>query len=96
MKPGRIAALLGAVFLSAGLIAACSSSLSQTDVQDKLKQGMSEQLGGDFTVNCPSDIPVSVGASFTCDTTGADGSTGTIAVTQDDDQGNLSWEYAAN
>lgn len=95
MKLGRTTALLGALCLTVGLLAACSNSLSQTDVQDKLKQGMTEQLGGEYTVTCPSDIPVSAGATFTCDATGADGSTGTISVTQDDDQGNLSWEYAA-
>lgn len=96
MKPGRIATLLGAVALTTGLLAACSSSLDQADVQTKLQQGMTEQLGGDFTVTCPSDLPLAAGATFTCDTTGADGSTGVIVVTEDDDQGNLSWQYTAN
>jgi len=96
MKSGRVAALLSVAFLTAGLVAGCSNSLNQADVQSKLSQGMNEQLGGDFTVTCPSDIAVAAGATFTCSTSGADGSTGTIAVTQDDDQGNLSWEYTAN
>ena len=96
MKPGRIAALLGAVAVTAGLLTACSSSLDQADVQDKLQQGLTEQLGGDFTVTCPSDIPLAAESTFTCQTTGADGSTGTIVVTQNDDAGNISWEYTAN
>lgn len=95
MKHGRTTALLGALVATVGLLAACSNSLSQTDVQDKLTQGMTEQLGGTYTVSCPSDIPVAAGATFTCDATGADGSMGVITVTQDDDQGNLSWEYTA-
>lgn len=95
MKHGRTTAMLGALIATVGLLAACSNSLSQSDVQDKLTQGMSEQLGGEYTVTCPSDIPVAAGATFTCDATGADGSTGVITVTQDDDQGNLTWEYAA-
>ena len=96
MKPRRLAALLGAAFLTAGLVAGCSSSLDQADVQSKLSQGMTDQLGGDYTVSCPSDIPLSAGSTFSCTTSGADGSTGVITVTQDDDQGNLSWEYTAD
>ncbi len=95
MKYGRTAALLGALCLSVGLMTACSSSLSQSDVQDKLSQGMTDQLGGTYTVTCPSDIPISAGSTFTCDAVGDDGSMGIITVTQDDDQGNLTWEYAA-
>lgn len=93
MTPGRTSALIGAIAVAVGLLAACSSSLSQTDVQDKLTAGMSEQIGGDYTISCPSDIPATAGGTFMCDTTGADGSTGVITVTQTDDQGNLSWEY---
>ena len=95
MKLGRMTALVGALAMTVGLLAACSNSLSQSDVQDKLTQGMSDQLGGEYTVSCPSDIPVAAGATFTCEATGADGSSGVITVTQDDDQGNLSWEYTA-
>ena len=95
MKHGRTAALLGALAVTVGLLAACGSSLSQTDIQDKIQQGLTEQLGGEYTVTCPSDIPVQSGATFTCDVTSADGSTAKIAVTQNDDQGNLFWEVVA-
>jgi hypothetical protein len=96
MKHGRTAALFGALAVTVGLLAACSSSLSQTDVQDKLQQGLTEQLGGEYTVTCPSDIPVQSGGTFTCDVTSTDGSTAKINVTQNDDQGNLTWEIVAS
>lgn len=95
MRLGRTTALLGALFVSVGLLAACSNSLSQTDVQDKLQQGMAEQLGGTYVVTCPSEIPLSAGSTFSCEAVGDDGSTGTITVTQEDDQGNLTWEYTS-
>lgn len=95
MKRGCTAALLGALAVTVGLLAACGSSLSQTDVQDKIQQGLTEQLGGEYTVTCPSDIPVQSGAAFTCDVTSADGGTAKVAVTQNDDQGNLFWEVVA-
>ena len=84
--------LLAVAAGTALLLAACGSSLSQTDVQDKIQQGLTEQLGGEYTVTCPSDIPVQSGATFTCDVTSAGGGTAKVAVTQNDDQGNLFWE----
>lgn len=91
MTHRRTAALIGAVVTTVGLLAACSSSLSQTDVQDKLGQS----IGGGATASCPSDIPVKAGGTFVCDITNADGTSGQITVTQDDDQGNMSWEQTS-
>lgn len=91
MKHSRTAALIGAVVTTVGLLAACSSSLSQTDVQAKL----TEAIGGGATVSCPSDIPIAVGGTFVCDITNADGTSGQITVTQDDDQGNVSWKQTS-
>ena len=56
MKHGRTAALLGALAVTVGLLAACGSSLSQTDVQDKLQQGLTEQLGGEYTVTVTGTV----------------------------------------
>ena len=88
----RAAALTATLGLGAALLVGCSSTLSQTDVQDKLAAGLSEQYGGSYAVTCPSDLTPQAGGTFTCDATNsADGSSVTINVSQDDDQGNLSW-----
>jgi hypothetical protein len=45
-----------------------------------------------LSVDCPDDVPVEADATFECPAVAEDGSQATITVTQEDDQGNLSWE----
>ena len=65
---------------------------------DKLETGVASdiaaQVGGDWTVTCPDDIPMQKDLTTTCDATSADGQSTTINVTQTDDQGNVNWETA--
>jgi len=92
MKQGRTAALIGALVLATGVVAACSASYSQTDVQDQLTTAIKDQTGNDLTVSCPTDVTIANGGTFTCTATGADGTSGTITATFTDDNGTYSWE----
>lgn len=73
--------------------AACSKTLDSTELEGSLKDQLETQLEvTGLTVECPDDIEAEAGDTFRCTVTGTDGSEATIAVTQTDDQGNLTWE----
>lgn len=80
------------VLAAAALLAGCSKSLDGSSIESQIADGLSSQAGGTWTVSCPSDIPAEQGATFTCTATGADGTTSTITVTQDDADGNVTWK----
>jgi len=84
---------IGGLVLATALLAGCSTSsnLDNAALQEKIAGGISEQVGGEWTVVCPADEPIKQGATFDCTATGADGTPVTITVTQDDDQGNITW-----
>ena len=95
MKLARTAAI-AAVCLSVGLLAGCSKSLDSTQVSDAIDSALTEQFEGDFTVTCPSDIPAEAGNTFMCDVSNAtDGSTAQVQVTQNDAEGNVTWEVVS-
>ena len=73
--------------------AACSKTLDTTELEGSLKDQLETQLDvTGLTVACPDDIEAEAGNTFECTATGTDGSTVTIAVTQADDEGKLTWE----
>lgn len=83
-----------AMALVAVTLAACASSaaLQPADVEKVIATGLTEQVGGDFTVTCPSPLPAEAGYSFTCDVTDRTGGGALkVAVTEDDDTGTFSW-----
>ncbi|MDP1876590.1 MAG: DUF4333 domain-containing protein [Actinomycetota bacterium] len=95
MKFARTAAIAAAC-LSVGLLAGCAKSLDSTQVSDAIDTSLTDQFEGDFTVTCPSDIPAEAGNVFTCDVSNAtDGSTATVEVTQNDADGNVTWEVVS-
>ncbi|MHB1163694.1 MAG: DUF4333 domain-containing protein [Candidatus Nanopelagicales bacterium] len=95
MKLARTAAIAAAC-LSVVLLAGCAKSLDSTQVSDAIDAALTEQFGGDFTVTCPSGIPAEAGNVFTCDVANAaDGSTAQVQVTQDDAEGNVTWEVVS-
>lgn len=55
---------------------------------------LAKQVGGEWTVDCPDDIPIEKGLTANCEATSADGQSTMINVTQTDDQGNVTWETA--
>jgi hypothetical protein len=83
------------VCMSAAMLAACSSvtTLNTEEVQTAISKGLSDQLGGTYTVTCPSTIEVKANATFTCDVADtASGATAVVTATQTDDQGHIDWE----
>lgn len=89
------AGIIGALCLSTALLVGCSKTLNTDDVEGQISSGLTEQVGGEFTVDCPADPPAEAGGTFECTATSAEGQTATITVTQDDAEGNLSWEVTA-
>ncbi|MBK9737950.1 MAG: DUF4333 domain-containing protein [Actinobacteria bacterium] len=88
-------ALIGTVLVAATLLAGCSSvsTLDTAKLQDGIVTGLADQLGGEWTVTCPADQKIGKGLTFNCEAVSkADGTTGTIVVTQTDDEGNVTWE----
>jgi Domain of unknown function (DUF4333) len=71
----------------------CSKTLDSTGVESQVKAAIEGRLGQTgMTVDCPDDIEVKAGATFTCTATGPSGATATVEVTQTDDKGNLTWK----
>ena len=90
----RRALALATASLSALLLSACSVSttLNSDDIQNAISKGLTDQLGGTYTVTCPSTIEEKAGATFDCDIVTGTGATGVVTATQTDDQGNITWE----
>lgn len=98
MLTSRRLVSLAAVGLSLTALAACSTKnvLNQADVESAISSGLTQQLGGTFTVSCPSDVEAKTGGTFTCNVTDpATGQKATITATQTDDQGKFNWEITS-
>jgi hypothetical protein len=79
-------------------VVGCSSppTLRSVDVQKQIAASLAEQVGGEFSVTCPTGIPAQEGTTFTCSVTDAsDGSTVTVTVTESDDAGGFDWVVRA-
>lgn len=92
----RRALLVGAIAAGATGLAGCSASvgsktLNTDEAEKQIGSGLEKQAGSKVTVDCPSDVDAKAGATFTCKVKTAAGDTGTVKVTQKDDEGNISW-----
>ena len=91
---GRLLQGVVACAAMAGLLTACSSSaaLDPADVEQQIAEGLTEQVGGDFTVACPSEVPAEAGYAFSCTVTDhTAGGAVTVSVVEDDAVGAFSW-----
>lgn len=61
------------------------------DLETRIVDGLSEQLGETVTLDCPEIVIGEKGGTFECDAT-AGGDAATILVTQKDDDGNVRYE----
>ncbi len=88
-RHGRLAAALVAGLL---VMPACTAKLDTTKLEEQIAQGIQEQTGATgVTVDCPDDIEAKAGDEFECQATSDDGTNATVKVTQNDDQGNVTW-----
>ena len=78
------------------MLAGCSRHLNVDAVAPAITQGVSDQVGLELaSVTCPSDPrPLAANDTFNCTGTVVGGGSLTIAVTQTDDTGNITWKVA--
>lgn len=67
------------------------SQLDMATVESEIAARLADRTGLSTTVDCPDEVAIEAGTTFTCTATSADGSTATVVVHQDDDQGNLTF-----
>lgn len=95
--------LVVALAPAALVLAACSTStsVSQSDVEAQVKNGVVEEIGlaaEDVTVACPGDLEAKAGTTMTCTVTAGEES-GDILVTVNTVDGsdvNLDWEIVSS
>lgn len=91
-RTGAIAVSLAAAGIL--LLTGCSTSIDVDAIESSVAADLAAQVGGEWTVQCPDDIPLEQGLTANCGATSADGQSTMINVTQTDDQGNITWETA--
>ncbi len=68
------------------------SNLDTAALEDALRDEIGKTIPGEITVSCPEDVAMEQGADFQCTARHEDGSTLQVAVTQEDDEGNVNWQ----
>jgi hypothetical protein len=79
------------------MLSACAApTLRSADIQDQIARGLAEQVGGRFTVTCPTAVPADPGFAFTCSVTDESaGRTVTVSVEVQDDAGAFTWQVTS-
>lgn len=85
-----------AVSTLAVLAAACTKTLDTSDIQPELERYLTTNYPGIEapSVTCPDNVKVQEGATFTCTGSDPTGVVFTFAITQKDDQGNVSFRVS--
>lgn len=90
---GRARYFLVAVGASFALAGCGESTLDTGKIESEIKPEVEDQTGTrDVAVSCPDDVEAEEGAEFECDLTAAGGVKAKVAITQEDDDGNVRWE----
>ncbi len=94
-RRNRLSRSLG---LTAGIVAlatlgACSRNINMADVDKSIREGIAAQLGmAVASIDCPEEQRAAKkGDIFTCTVSPDVGGQLTVTVTQNDDQGNITW-----
>jgi hypothetical protein len=66
-------------------------TLDTNAIEREVGRVLTQQRGEVTTVDCPDGVRLEAGAVMTCTTTSAAGSSGTVLVRQDNDQGDVTW-----
>jgi hypothetical protein len=93
----RTVAWMTLLGLLGGTLTACNQIIDAKKVEDAISTGLKEQIGVEVkSVTCPEDRPIKAQDQFTCDVevddANFDGLEFVVNVTQEDDEGNISWE----
>jgi hypothetical protein len=87
----RSVRLVAVAFLAIAA-AACTKTLDTDGLETELQSQIEAETQSSITsVDCPEDVEVETGGSFTCTAEQEGGATLTIRITQQDDQGNVQW-----
>jgi uncharacterized protein DUF4333 len=81
------------IAIAALALAGCSQVLDEEKLEAEISSGIEEQTEATgVSVDCPSDVPLEEGDTFTCTATSDDGDEAEVQVTQTDAEGNIRWE----
>ena len=86
---------LGLILVGLAALAGCGlvPALDDSVIEQSIREGVQQQTGITIAeVECPTSRPIQQGDVFTCSAVADDGRVLEISVTQDDAQGNVSWE----
>jgi hypothetical protein len=73
----------------------CSDVLDETTLERELTEQVRPSLAEPaMTVDCPSDVEVEAGSTFTCTATAPDGAVTIVEVTQENAAGFVKWRFA--
>ena len=88
----RLAKPLALLFAGAVIAGCGSSSLEGSSLESKIEADLQGKLKGTADVRCPKEIKLQAQATLDCPTTVGDTS-GVVRITQQDDQGNVRYQY---
>jgi hypothetical protein len=86
--------LLPLLAVGAFAVTGCGDKKLDTDkLEGKIQDGIEKQAGVKIkSVDCPSDVKVKKGDTFTCKATTNSGPKANVKVTQQDDKGNVNYQ----
>jgi hypothetical protein len=85
------ATIAGILMMGCSAEFSAGRTLDTQELEGEIATGLSEQTGITATIECPEDVPLEQGNEFECTAQAEDGTTAQIAVTQNDNEGNVSW-----
>ena len=90
----RPAIVIGTLCLSAAMLGGCSTTttLDYQKLEDGIATGLAEQVGDEWTVTARRASPSRRARPSRARSPARDGTTVTITVTEDDEEGNVTWE----
>ena len=83
--------IIGSAATATTLLVAGGKQVDGATVEASIEEGAAERGADGVTATCPSEMTARDGDEDTCSFTGTDGSSGSINVTWDGDDGQFSW-----
>jgi hypothetical protein len=87
-----IAAGAAIALASCSFSASGGKTLNTSKAETEIAKGIRQQTGVTVKLKCPSGVKIKSGKTFTCTATRADGPPLNVAVTMQDDKGNVTWK----